>query len=226
MRPQSRSADHDIARIAERQHGLVTRGQLARAGVGRGAVKRRLRKGLLHREHRGVYRVGHRAPSTEARYLAAVLACGEGAVLSGLAAAHLFGLVKGAAPPPEVSSVRQRRVAGVVTRRVRQLDPREVTVHRGIPVTTIPRAIVDLAARLSLPALARLCHEAEVRHRVPPASVEQALARRPNAPGAGQLHEIFTGQVNLTLSGLERDFLRLLRREHGETSSGATPTGT
>ena len=54
--------------------------------------------GALLPVHRGVYRVGHRAPSVEARYLAAVLACGEGALLSGRAAAHLYGLLKGPAP--------------------------------------------------------------------------------------------------------------------------------
>ena len=61
-----------------------------------------LRRGDLIRVHRGVYRVGHRAPSIEATYLAAVLAAGEGALLSGRAAAHLLGLVKGQAPAPEV----------------------------------------------------------------------------------------------------------------------------
>ena len=63
---------------------------------------RRLRTGSLIAVFRGVYRVGHRAPSVEARYMAAVKAAGEGALLSGLAAAWLWGLVKGWAPPPEV----------------------------------------------------------------------------------------------------------------------------
>ena len=70
----------------------------------RGRDRAALRTGALLREHPGVYRVGHRAPSVEARYLAAVWACGEGAVLSGRAAAHLWGLVKGRAPAPEVTA--------------------------------------------------------------------------------------------------------------------------
>jgi Transcriptional regulator, AbiEi antitoxin len=61
-------------------HGVVTRAQLLRAGVTEAAIEQRLRIGALLREHRGVYRVGHRAPSLEARYLAAVWACGEGAL--------------------------------------------------------------------------------------------------------------------------------------------------
>ncbi len=70
--------------------------------------------------------------------MAAVKAGGNGGVLSGLAAAHLFGLIKGTAPPPEVSAPTQRRVKGVKTRR-RQLQRSETTIWRGIPVTTLPR---------------------------------------------------------------------------------------
>jgi very-short-patch-repair endonuclease len=203
--------EHEVARIAGRQHGVVTRGQLLEAGLSRNAVKRRIEKGVLHREFRGVYRVGHRAPSVEARYMAAVLACGETAVLSGRAAAFLFGIVKGPAPRPEVSTTANRRVVGVVTRRVRHLDRRDVTVHRGIPVMTVPRTLVDLAGTLSLDALARVCHEAGVRHRVTPAIVRVVVARQPNARGARKVREIFDGEVRITLSALERDFLAVLR---------------
>src|SRR4051812_36481124 len=104
MEPQGRTAEQKIARIAGRQHGVVTWSQLRAARVTAAEIKRRARLGALIREHPGVYRVGHRAPSVHARYLAAVLACGDGAVLSGPAAAHLFGLLKGVAPPPEVTT--------------------------------------------------------------------------------------------------------------------------
>jgi predicted transcriptional regulator of viral defense system len=211
MRPQVGSADHQVARIAGRQHGVVTRRQLLEAGLSREGVKRRFAKGLLHRVHRGVYRVGHRAPSTEARYMAAVLACGESAVLSGPAAAFLFGLIKGTPPAPEVTTVANRRVIGVTTRRARHLDGREVAFHRAIPITTVPRTVVDLAGPLSLDALARACHEAQVRHRISRAMVDAALARRPNVAGARKLREIFRGEVSVTLSELERRFLVLLR---------------
>src|SRR3954470_21118100 len=101
MRPQSRT-DWDIAQIASRQHGLITRNQLLAAGLSHAAAQRRVQRALLFPVHRGVYRVGHRAPSVEARYLGAVLACGDDALLCRAAAAHLAGLVKGDAPPPEV----------------------------------------------------------------------------------------------------------------------------
>src|SRR2546429_7497750 len=111
MRPKPSTVEHEIERIASRQHGVVTRAQLLSAGLSAPGIKRRVRKGLLIAVHRGVYRVGHRAPSTDATHLAAVLACGEGALLSGRAAAQLLGLVKGGAPKPEVTFRTERRVA-------------------------------------------------------------------------------------------------------------------
>src|SRR5437764_5586205 len=210
MRNKLEPPDRGIARIASRQHGVITIHQLLAAGLTRQAVTRRVRRGTLHREFRGVYRVGHRAPSTEARYMAAVLACGEGAVLSGLAAAFFYGLVKGSPPPPEVTAPTVRRIAGVITHRARNLDRRDTTLHRLIPITTAPRTLVDLAARLSPDDLARAAHEAEVRYRVDAKRLYAALARRPNAPGAWKLHGIFEGQ-RIKLSELERLFVELLR---------------
>jgi predicted transcriptional regulator of viral defense system len=82
---------------------VVTRAQLLSAGLSNKEIAARVRKGGLVRVHRGVYRVGHLAPSIEATYLAAVLAAGEGALLSGRAAAHLLGLVKGQRRHPRSS---------------------------------------------------------------------------------------------------------------------------
>lgn len=137
--------EQQLARIATEAHGVVTRSELLRMGITAEEIKQRVRRGALIREHRGVYRVGHQAPSIEARYIAAVRACGEGAVLSGRAAAHLLGLVKGRAPPPEVTAPTERRVARVTTRRARHMDRGDVTTWLGIPVTTVERTLVDLA---------------------------------------------------------------------------------
>src|SRR4051794_33195482 len=102
MRAKGRTTDERIAQIAAWQHGVVTRAQLLGIGATRGEIESRLRKGSLIRVHRGVFRVGHAAFSLEATYLAAVLACGDGALLSGRAAGHLWGILKGRAPIPEV----------------------------------------------------------------------------------------------------------------------------
>jgi very-short-patch-repair endonuclease len=145
--------------------------------------------------------------------MAAVLAAGEDAVLSGLAAAYLQGLTKGSAPPPEVTSPSERRIEGVNTRRCRFLNAADAPRLRGIPVTTVPRTLVDISSALSLDALARACHEASVRYRTTPAQVEAELERRPNVPGARKLRRIIHGDVHVTLSALERRALALLRAE-------------
>src|SRR3954467_7798802 len=103
MRPLDDTVERKLARIAGKQHGIVTRQQLLNAGISHAGIQRRVRKGTLLLEYRGIYRVGHRAPSMEARFLAAVLACGEEAVLIGRAAAYAWGLVKALAPSPEVA---------------------------------------------------------------------------------------------------------------------------
>jgi very-short-patch-repair endonuclease len=190
---------------------VVTRAQLLRAGITVKEIRHRLRTGALLREHRGVYRVGHRAPSVEAQYLAAVLACGEGALLSGRAAAHVLGLLKGVVPPPEVTSPTERRIRGVRTRRSRQIARRDAMTWRRIPVTTVARTLVDIAQDMPVVELARACHEAGVRHGTKPAEVEAVLARRPGSPGAGKLRQILRGDVRVTLSKLEARFLTRLR---------------
>ena len=215
MGTESRTVEHRLARLATRDWGVVTRRDLLLAGVSAREIKRRVAKGLLIPEHRGVYRVGHTAPSTEATYTAAVRACGEGAVLIGRAAAHLQGLLTcRRPPPPEVMCPTQRRVEGVVTRRSRRIDRREVGRWKGIPCTTVPRTLVDLAAVLGDDELARACHEAGVRYRTTPSHVQAVLDRRPNAKGAAKLRRVMSGETKVTLSELEREFLKLLR-DHG-----------
>jgi very-short-patch-repair endonuclease len=207
---KSTTVEGKMARLGGSAHGVVTRAALLGAGVTAAEIEHRLRTGALIREYPGVYRVGHRAPSLEARYMAAVRACGEGALLSGRAAAHLFGALKGPAPPPEVTAWTKRRVRGVKTRRSR-IDPRDATTFRRISVTTLPRTLVDLAAVLDPDALARACHEAEVRHETTAAQVEAVLERRPKSPGAANLRAVLRGDAPITLSRLEKRFLALLR---------------
>jgi very-short-patch-repair endonuclease len=210
VRPRRGTVEQEAARIATAAHGVVTRAQLLRAGVTVAEIKQRLRTGALLREYPGVYRVGHRAPSIEARYLAAVRACGERALLAGRAAGHLLGALKGAPPAPEVIASTKRCIEGVTTRRYRHIDSQDATTWHGIPVTTMARTLVDLAAVLGLADLARACHEAGIRHATTPADVEAVLARRPNSPGATTLRRVLRGDVHVTLSALEARFLTRL----------------
>jgi len=203
-----------IARLAAAQHGRVTVAQLRAAGVDKRRAYRWAADGRLHRLHRDVYAVGHPARSADADYMAAVLAGGGGAVLSHAPGSNLLQLVKGSPPPPEVTvpTTAHRRRPGIVIHRVRELPRQDVSTLRGIPITTVPRTLLDLAPRLAPDELGRACHEAWVRHRVTPGQVEACIARNPGKPGAAKLRTALFADV--TLSKLESGFLTLLR-EHG-----------
>ena len=226
MQGEVRNADREIARIADRSHGVVTRRDLLATGIARAGIERRVSSGALIAVHRGVYRVGHAAPSVLATYTAAVKACGDGAALSGRAAAHLLGLLKSRCPPPpEVTAPTERRAAGVRTRR-RKLDRREITTQRGIPTTTVARTLVDLAATMTDDDLARACHEANVRYRTSPAQIASVIARCKPPPGVQKLRRVMSGDTKLTLSKLERLFLKLLRDAGLPLPETNLPAGT
>ena len=200
-----------MAELATADKGLVTRQALLAEGLTEDEIRFRLRNGGLFAEHRGVYRVGHEAPNIEVTYLAAVRGCGARALLYGPPAAYLWRVRKGRPPGPEVIAPTERRLKGVVTHRSRRLSEADAAICRGIPVTTVSRTIVDMAARLPLNDLARLCHEAGVMHRTTPRAVYSVLQRRPNATGAKKLHVLLRGDAPVTLSKLERRFQELLR---------------
>src|SRR3954469_5452973 len=106
---RTRPADALIAALADRQHGVVARRQLVALGLSARAIEHRLERGRLHLLHRGVYAVGHRVLSQRGRWMAAVLACGEGAVLSHRSAAALWGIRPTSRPGIEVTTARQLR---------------------------------------------------------------------------------------------------------------------
>jgi hypothetical protein len=191
--------------LASRAKGIVTRPELLCAGVSQGQIRHRLEVGYLLPEYDGVYRVGHRAPNFESSYMAAVKARGEGALLSGMAAAYLFGLIKGKAPPAEVTAPTDRDGA----RYSPSICANDATTWRGIPVTTVPRTLIDVAPQLSEQELARICHEAGVLHKVTPAMVERLLI--PNTPGAAKLRAVMRGDIKVLLSKLEKRFNERLK---------------
>lgn len=151
--------DLRIAEYARRQHGAVSIGQLRAAGLSDGAVAKRCRSGRLHRLHRGVYAVGHIAPSNGQRWMAAVLAFSRtsegddrGAVLSHRSAAALWRLLPPDDGPVDISlpsrSGRQKR-KGIRIHRPESLEPSETTRRHGIPTTSPARTLVDLRSSVS-----------------------------------------------------------------------------
>jgi hypothetical protein len=187
---------------------------LLAAGIDRNRIDRWLADGRLRQVYRGVYAVGHDAPSRRADYLAAVLCGGEGAVLSHRAAAYLMGLLRGAAPAPEitVASTAGRKQRGLVVHRVAVIDPLDVSIHDGIPITIVPRILLDLAPRLPADDLGRACHEAWVRYRTTTRQIEHCIARSPRRHGIRKLRTALGADV--VLSEMERAFLALLRQQH------------
>src|SRR5213083_1966840 len=107
-RMQTRDREVRIAELARRQHGVVARWQLAELGLSSDAISHRIASGRLHRLHPGVYAVGHRAFPPEGGWMAAVLAAGEGAVLSHASAGALWGL-RPAPRRPEITTPRSSR---------------------------------------------------------------------------------------------------------------------
>jgi len=202
-----------LARLASAKKGLVTRAELLAAGISARQIDRWLVSGLLIRVYARVYRVGHTAPNLESSYLAAVLACGEGSLLSGRAAAHLYGLVRERPASPEVTTTSRRKPPGVVVHRKRFIHPRDITDYRGIPVTTVPRTVADMAGESAPSDLALLFHEARIRFGVKPEYVEAVLARG-RIRGAAKLRRVIWGDERVLLSELERGFIALLE-EHG-----------
>ena len=129
--------------LARRQHGVVAHAQLLDLGLSASGVGRLSERGTLHRIHRGVYAVGHLALSRNGRFMAAVLACGDGAALSHFSAAVLWAILDDRGQRIHVTAEKQRRCRGIVVHHA-PLAGERVT-RQGIVVTTPARTIVDLA---------------------------------------------------------------------------------
>jgi hypothetical protein len=156
---------------------VVSKWQLRTLGFSDGDVNRRVRNGMLHRLYRGVYAVGHPAIGWDARCLAAVMACGSGAVLSHRAAARRWLLISGV-PAIEVTTVSRRRPKpGVILHRSRSLVPQDRTVVDGIPATTVARTLVDLAEVLTEKRLEDAVHQAEFHRLLDLNEIDRVLER-------------------------------------------------
>jgi very-short-patch-repair endonuclease len=148
----NRGPDRAIAAIAARQHGVLSLTQLMNAGATPRSVERRVQAGRLHRLHRGVYAVGHQALTHRGRWLAAVLACGEGAVLSHTDGAALWLLLPPAEHPGPVhvsvpGTGGRRRRSGIVLHRSSTLAPAEAPSR-----SRLERRFLALCRRHGLPA--------------------------------------------------------------------------
>jgi very-short-patch-repair endonuclease len=195
---------------------LVARWQLNSAGIKVDAIEGRIARGVLRRVHQGVYAFGYRALTVEARWMAAVLAFGPGAVLSHRSAGQLWGIVPRAGNAPEATRpgfFRQR--LGIVCHRSEvPVDERGELL--GIPVTSVARTQFDLAGVLSKRGLERAVHEAEVKGLTDRLSLWDLLARYPGRRGARNLRAVLGGKepAGITETEIEELFVEFLE-EYG-----------
>lgn len=208
-----RRSDAAIGAAFASQHHVMTLAQIERLGLSARAVRHRVTTGRLHRLHRGVYSIGR--PTAEGRWMAAVLASGEGAVLSHRSAAALWGLRSEARPRIDVtvsgSTGRVRTRIDVHSGAALTAD--DVTERDGIPCTALARTLIDLAAVVDRRSLERAVDRAEEIQAFDLKAVVEALERLRGRPGTARLASViesYAGPV-ATRSEMEERLLDLVR---------------
>jgi len=191
---------------------LVTRDDL---GLSRSGISRQVARGALTRRYPGVYTYGRGELSPEAQWMAAVLACGEGAALAHLSSVMLFGCSRWPIEEPHVLVPRRHRpVDGIKIHHCLGLDPLDTTVFKGIPTTTVARMLVDLSATHTEYQVAYVINRAAYKHRFDLQATLRARARAKGHPGTGVLAraiELYLAGSAGTRSDLEDRFLELVR---------------
>lgn len=215
--PTHRSSwDLTIASLADRQHGVVARGQLIAEGITSAGIRHRLARGRLHAVHPGIYAVGLSRPSPRGSWMAAVLGGGAGALLSHRAAASLWGILDGVPAAADVVVLRTGTSrAGVRPHRVRRVPAADRAEVDGIPCTSVERTILDLAPVVAARRVDRMLRRADELRVLDVGGLEAQLTRgRAGTPALraalGAVRRDAEAEVR-TKSELELRFRELLR---------------
>jgi very-short-patch-repair endonuclease len=186
------------------QRALITRRQLTAIGVSRGVVEHALSRGRAHRLHRGVYALVPPAALPPLAYeLAAVLACGDYALLSHHPAAAVWEMrpfVDGVLDVTVVGRDPGTRRAGITVHRVKWLDPRDVRCHQRIPITAPARTLLDIAPEISTRSLEWALDQALVKRLTTHAQIKAVLAAYPHRPGTHKLRALLDPDRPTTLT--------------------------
>lgn len=200
-------------RIAGRQHGVVTVGQLRALGFSARQVGRGVERGELRRVWHGVYFLGNLLLpySLDA---AAVLACGRGAVLSHRSAAELYEMLPREEGPFHVTvhDRRRREHPGIVVHETRSLEEHEIRERHGIPVTSPIRRVIDLAGTATTADLERAVTEAFAQRLTTLPSLQRAATAYRGRRGVGRVDRLLEAGPRLTRSPPERRLLQAIRR--------------
>lgn len=219
-------ADAALARLAAGQHGILTAGHASALGLAPDQLWRRVECGLLIAVHRGVYRHAATPESPRTDLMAAVLACGDGALASHRSAGRVWALREVPRWRPEVTvpGTSRPKATGIVVHRTDTLEPPDTARRHGIPVTSVARTLLDLGSYLPPPVLATTVEDACIRSLVSPPDLVATLERlgRPGRRGARALRRVVSDVVppDDLDSRLEHDLLLLIR------ASGAPPPVT
>jgi very-short-patch-repair endonuclease len=210
--------DGEIARTCHGQHGLITLEQLKARGLTVQAVHERLMAGRLHRIHQRVYSLTPGVMTVRGKFMAAVLACGTGAVISHRSAAYLWGLVDVWEEPIDVTAPnrRGRSPAGVAAHRDGSLQPVDKTRVHGVPCTSLARTLLDFAGRAPDWELRKVVAQAEVLGVLDLEAMRSVLRRGRRRRGVARLRLILDTihpQTRRTKGELERLFLAMCVRE-------------
>jgi predicted transcriptional regulator of viral defense system len=213
---RSRRRD-DLGALVATQHGVVAHGQLVALGFSRREVQGMKKAGWMHPVHRGVYAVGRRSLGRNGRWMAAVLACGPGALLSHRSAGALHGLLRTRSSVIEVTvpTARGRDIAGVRPYVARRLEPHDSTVVHGIPCTSVALTLLNIAAVTPRRQTERACDEAEVQRLVHLQQLHELLERSRGRRGVATLRAVLADHAigtTLTRSELEELTLAICRR--------------
>jgi hypothetical protein len=209
--------DVAVAALAGVQHAVFDLRQLRGLGLTAGAIRKRAAAGRLHRVYRSVYSlVPVGLLSREGHWMAAVLACGPGAVLSHRSAAALLGLrpTKRARIDVTVPWRSAREHPRIEVHRSTTLTAADTTRQSNIPCTTVARTQLDLADVIGRRPLERAFDQAENLQVFDLRAIEDQLARNPFRPGArvirSVLAEHYAGSTP-TWSEFEERFLAFAR---------------
>lgn len=210
MRTKSASRRLAVADFAEKQHGVAAVQELLALGLSPSAVKRWTADRRLHRVHRGVYAVGRADLTAHGKWLAAVKACGPGAVLSHQSAATLWDLRRSSSSIVHVTTPGRSRRQGLRAHEVRRLDEEDRALRDGVPVTSVARTALDCAEMVAQRELVRLLEQTERLGLFDLNAIELLLDRNPRRRGVKKLREAIAavhGEPPRVNSDWERDLL-------------------
>ena len=183
----------------------MTRQQLLDLDIPSATIAHWVTNARLIRVHTGVYAVGHQEQTPIALAMAAVLACGDQAVLSHDSAAALWG-VRTWPSLPEVTAPHDRRRTGIHTHRTQTLTRQDIRRQRNIRVTSPSRTILDIHLRLTDRQLTRAVNQLRLNDHLKATELGRLLAR------STRIQELIDPRQRPTRSGKEDDFVAFCQR--------------